>query len=597
MKKLFIRNMALAITLLAGLVLFSACSSDDDDVVKEKKTVEETTYTLTINAVRGNSEAKARATRALSIDGGTLAATWKKDEEVKVYFSETDELLGSVYAQSDGESTILTGTLKGMIWAHGNLKFEYSTPNYESQTGTFEHIEENCDYATAAVKIDSIHEGQIMTTGDVSFRSHQTIMKLMLKAVANNLGQPINPTDITIQVEGMRKLVLTDIPAATYENELNGDGVLYLAMPGFAHRNITLTATAGEDTYTVDKKDVTCSDGTFNTIEADMWRRIDLAKQTDECVAMDGDLLTGELNKSARITIAPGATVRLRGVSTSALSVGCDWPGINCVGDATLILEEGNDIVSGGNEQGECNYPGILIAENHTLTIEGDGWLTANSFGDNCTDYGAGIGGGPNIDCGNIVIKGGHINVWGGQKAAGIGSGAGRKCGNITISGGTLEINGLNGNAAIGAGAGGECGNIIISGGTIESAYASEDAAGIGSGKDGSVCGNITIRGGAIENTTAFNAAGIGSGKNGSACGNILISSGSVQSNGIGAGMNSKCKNITITSRVTLVESTVDWGDYSSIGKRFNNGECGTVTIGGEVYDDGVKSCYFTYEP
>lgn len=55
------------------------------------------------------------------------------------------------------------------------------------------------------------------------------------------------------------------------------------------------------------------------------------------------------------------------------------WAGLTCLGDATLILEDGtNNTVKGFHRW----YPGIFVPEGKTLTIrggaQGTGTLTAN---------------------------------------------------------------------------------------------------------------------------------------------------------------------------------------------------------------------------
>ena len=73
---------------------------------------------------------------------------------------------------------------------------------------------------------------------------------------------------------------------------------------------------------------------------------------------------------------------------------------------------KGESTVQGFYEE----YPGIYVPEGKTVTIKGDGKLTASSNG-----VGAGIGGGAGIASGN-------------------GSGAGISCGNISIEGGTINV-------------------------------------------------------------------------------------------------------------------------------------------------------------
>jgi len=135
------------------------------------------------------------------------------------------------------------------------------------------------------------------------------------------------------------------------------------------------------------------------------------------------------------------------------------WAGITCLGDATIVLS-GTNTVKGFNER----YPGIHVPEGSTLTIRGDGSLTASSNG-----FGAGIGGGLDIACGNIVIEGGDIIATGGYGSAGIGGGIGGSCGNITIDNTVTSVTATKGEDAyysIGAGNDGSCGTVTI-GGTV----------------------------------------------------------------------------------------------------------------------------------
>ena len=161
---------------------------------------------------------------------------------------------------------------------------------------------------------------------------------------------------------------------------------------------------------------------------AETGNTVDLSTNTDwNYEAKDGDVLTGTLGKDVKISIASGATVTLDGVTINGNNT-IRNAGIECVGNATIILKS-NNTVKGFYE----NYPGIRVLKDCTLTIKGDGSLTASSNG-----YGAGIGGGRDMPSGNIVIEGGTISATGGEDAAGIGSGYNAVCGNITIKGGNI---------------------------------------------------------------------------------------------------------------------------------------------------------------
>ena len=319
---------------------------------------------------------------------------------------------------------------------------------------------------------------------------------------------------------------------------------------------------------------------------------------TSDYEATNGQTLKGKLGANVQISIADGATVTLDGVNITNLGDNCNWAGINCPGNATIILKDGstNTVCAGRDGYGYNNYPGIWIAPDKTLTIKGDGQLTA--YSNDINPYGAGIGGGGEISCGNIEIQGGDITATGGEMAAGIGSGCfNANCGTITITGGTVTATGgegADGEGAAGIGSGfyeASCGAITITGGTVM-ANGGVNAAGIGSGYYAS-CGAITISGGTVSATGGERGAGIGSGNDNASCGNITISGGTVSATGgsdaagIGGGNMSYCDAITITTGVTQVTATKGENAPDSIGKGNNYSKCDKVTIGGVVYWDG----------
>ncbi len=260
----------------------------------------------------------------------------------------------------------------------------------------------------------------------------------------------------------------------------------------------------------------------------------DLASITGNYTAQDGEILTGTLGVSVKISIADGATVTLLNANINGdktLTPG-QYAGLTCLGDATITIV-GTNSVSGYNaDNATSGFPGIYVPSGKTLIINGTGSLTAqSSVGD-----AAGIGAGGGLQCGNIVIQSGKITAIAGaeDRGAGIGGAYNANCGNITISGGIVTAVGGYNCPGIGGGRrksgsnAGHCGNIEISGGVV-SATSGEGAAAIGSGQgvnstNKANCGNITIttalkvyadRGGASGNT-------IGAGKNGT-CGTVTI--------------------------------------------------------------------------
>lgn len=199
----------------------------------------------------------------------------------------------------------------------------------------------------------------------------------------------------------------------------------------------------------------------------------------------DNTLVRGTLNSDHMLSIYDGATITLSGVTIDRTSSSCQWAGLTCEGDATIILEGENTVkgFSGG-------YPGIYVPAGKTLTIKGTGTLNATGRG-----TGSGIGGGLSLSCGNVVIEGSPtINATGGSYCAAIGGGgnSGTSCGTITIKGGSITATGGYWASAIGGGYYASCGAISITGGTII-ATGGADAAAIGGGRHNETCGAIAI--------------------------------------------------------------------------------------------------------
>jgi len=227
------------------------------------------------------------------------------------------------------------------------------------------------------------------------------------------------------------------------------------------------TVNIGNELYTVTGSYSITNNGYINSgIVVENFTTVNLGDLTANYVAQNGEVLTGTLANNVKISIASGATVTLDDVTINGTidndpDSNYNWAGITCVGDATIVLS-GTNTVKGFNSE----YPGIHVPEGSTLTIRGDGSLTASS-----NYWGAGIGGGINIACGNIVIEGGNIIATGGLFAAGIGGGRNSSCGYITIANtvtSATATKGVDAPYSIGAGNDGSCGTVTI-GGTVYS--------------------------------------------------------------------------------------------------------------------------------
>ena len=341
----------------------------------------------------------------------------------------------------------------------------------------------------------------------------------MAQKIVAVTGIKLDKTELALSVGGVGTLKATVAPEDATDKTIIWTSSSTAIATVDANGNVTGVA-AGTATITAQAGDKTAT-CVVTVTAAPVGKTINLSTLEEDCVAQNGDVLTGTLEGSTqpyKITIADGATVTLNGVTINGVSNDSyKWAGITCAGEANIILKDGTTNTVKGFYQ---DYPGILAAVGHTLTIKGTGSLTASSNG-----FGAGIGGGYNISCGNIKIQDGTITATGGSSAAGIGSATSGSCGSITISGGTVTATGDVAAAGIGSGNRASCGDIIISGGTV-SATGGQNAAGIGSGFSAG-CGAITINAGVTRVTAtkgdyATNSIGAGEGP-GATCGTVTI--------------------------------------------------------------------------
>ena len=190
----------------------------------------------------------------------------------------------------------------------------------------------------------------------------------------------------------------------------------------------------------------------------------------NDVILADGHVLTGTGGVDTHVTITDGATVTLDGVTITNISSedSHNWGGINCQGNATIILADNSiNTVKGGADQNS----GIFIPAGYTLTIRGNGTLNAMGSG---IYAGPGIGGQRvsygAIANGNIVIESGYIIATGTPWGPGIGNvTTSQKGGYITINGGTVIATTSLNTAGVGdaQGIGGYVEKITINGGTV----------------------------------------------------------------------------------------------------------------------------------
>ena len=448
-----------------------------------------------------------------------LNVAWKKDEQIALYYQTSYSNSGSGYAKATAtvtavDETTHAATITAELDAYptdgGEVKFVY--PASLAGSSTTRDIDETLllnqngnltgdngiskkfDAATGTGKIVLSSGTSIPTTatvtntdgtGNVSLQNRVCICKFHFDIVEDyGTGGPIrNFSPITINDgNGHTYTITSDRTDDMFgvPRGFNCTDDIYVAMLPVENKTVTFSTTYGtEYSYTVGP----------TTLAAGKFYRnlgtIQLVKGGYTNYNYNYEL-TGSVNST--VMVPPGGTLRLNGATISTTS----GPGIQCEGDATIILTGSNSATNSAKGQ-----PAIFIAPGKTLTIQGEGSLTAESTGDGAAGIGGGWQGGysfAGIDCGNIVIESGTITATG--KGAGIGSGDHGTCGTITINGGTVTAMGDTYAAGIGSGGEGSCGTITIGSGLTSLTATMGNGAGapIGSGKNGS-CGSITIDG------------------------------------------------------------------------------------------------------
>ena len=543
-------------------LMMAACSSEDTALNNSPAAGPQMQFSATIAAPSSGATTRTEYTEVTEGEAaGTINVVWKAGDEIALIHNGVKDVATVKTVNADGSATItgfITKAENGdgvevcypaalWEWAEKSEFVEKScairnetfvTNITTKQDGTLKYIQDNLDTRMGEGKLKV--DGDKATLSDnVKLASQIAIWKLALQDDAETPAA-LSATQVSVKVDGE-----TPVTIASTEKLSTATSSVYLAIDKLDAANITIEATVGEDTYSYTNEEISLDLGQYyqSTVKMSLVKIVDLSTVTKDITIKDGFTVEGTLagkTQPYKISIAKGATVTLDGVTINGEDdYECEWAGITCEGDATIILKDGSTNTVTGFFS---TYPGIQAGpKGTTLTIKGTGLLTA-SCSNAAGGGGAGIGGNSGGSCGSIVIEGGSIRA-NGSYGAGIGSGSGSEasCGAITISGGTVTA--------------------------TDGAF----AAAIGSGNEGS-CGNISISGGTVSATGGNGGAGIGSGCDGS------------------------CGTVTITDGVTQVTATMGKNATNSIGTS-NEGSCGTVTIGGDAttYAAGVAESPFVY--
>ena len=459
---------------MAALVFMGAittgCSTEDDSKSLDQPASKTVTLTTTIS-MDGSA-----TTRALTEEG---VKTFADGEQIAVVYTNTSServkavsnALGAGDITNEGKTARITVTLTNPV--AGSVDYIYpaamansdGTPNLSAlcmQDGTQPTLAAKLDYAkgSGAMTVN----GNEYTLPGIALKNQLTICKFKVK---NSGGTEItgNITGLTVS-DGINTYTVSRSAAA---------GPIYVAMlPVSSDKTLSFVANDASNSYykSVTGKTLAANNQYPITVTMSTGTTTNLSSLGADHTAQNGETLTGTLAASRKISIAAGATVILKNVDINygTTLTASSYAGINCLGDATLIVS-GTDYVKSFDD----GYPGIFVPSNATLTITGSGTLYALGH-----ENGAGIGSGrDNISayraCGNIVLQGGTIWATGGSGAAGIGSGATANyvepqtgtpssCDAITIKSSVTSVLAKKGSyaASIGSGQYSNCGTVTI---------------------------------------------------------------------------------------------------------------------------------------
>ena len=474
---------------MAALALtMAACTNDDNEIVNPAQPAEAGVVHFKATVAAPNSGATTRTAYTEITEGedaGKINVAWKAKEDggyegdkiamiynSKKYVATVTAVDGSGNATIEADITDLTETDNGCsvhliypaaaVTDAGTLDTDYLL-KAQTQNGTLGYIQDWLDAREGYSKW-AVNGTDVTLKENVKMPSIIAIWKLKLQ---DNAATPnaLAATEVAVKIKNDESTNLVAKATSTGKSEYT----LCLIPGSMGTGDLLIEATVGKDTYYYKKTGgVSLTAGKYyqSTVTMEKPTPINLSALTAGYEAKDGDVLTGTLSGNYEITIADGATVTLDGVTINGENnSACYWAGLTLVGDGTIILS-GTNSVKGFY----VDFPGIYVPEGKTLTIKGDGSLTASSNGD-----GAGIGAGMNHACGNITIEGGTITATGGKLSAGIGGSSYTKCGNITITDGVTKVTATKGDEApnsIGAGYNSSCGTVTI-GGTVGAITAS----------------------------------------------------------------------------------------------------------------------------
>ena len=186
---------------MLAMLAFTACSSNIDESADAPRF-----YNVTLTASMGDE-----TTRALSEGtGNAIIASFAENDEVVVVDADGSTIVGTLKAQSAGESTTLSGTLDAKTLEVNEvvkLRYRSATANYDGQVGTLAGIATGQDYAEGTLTV-STTSPLAFTSNSVTLDAKQSITKFSFKDASTDAA--VSVKTFGIAAVGLVQSIATD---------------------------------------------------------------------------------------------------------------------------------------------------------------------------------------------------------------------------------------------------------------------------------------------------------------------------------------------------------------------------------------------------
>ena len=262
------KNMRIKYTMFLLAAILAACTNEPlpETIVEEAPE----SYTLVVTATKGNDD----TTKALSLDGKTLNATWAAGDAVQVYHVSNPGTMmemesttpdATLTAQGNGAKTTLSGSFTGSYTPAVDdvLRLRFLNPDYTTQEGTLDYIATHCDYAVATITVASVDAltSTVTATAPASFENQQAIVKFSLKQPDGTTPFPV--TSLTVNVGSTTYNVMPTAAASDF----------YVAVQGASNKAVSLSAYTDYGKFGYEKADITFETGKYYAIGVKMESR------------------------------------------------------------------------------------------------------------------------------------------------------------------------------------------------------------------------------------------------------------------------------------------------------------------------------------